>query len=171
MAEPNLIYKVSVLSLLDKSQDPLSNAQIVQLFLDKEYTDYFTIQQVIGELLDSKLISADTLHNHTTYSLTDEGLTTYKLMQDKLTPGIAADITDYLTKNKFEIKESTNLSAYYDKSPDGGYIAHCKYTSGGNTILDLHMRASNQAQADTICNNWKARYEDIYFNLIDTLIQ
>ncbi|MBQ2089018.1 MAG: DUF4364 family protein [Lachnospiraceae bacterium] len=171
MAEPNLIYKVSVLGLLNESQEALSNAQIVQLFIDKEYTDYFTIQQVIGELIDSNLIVGDTIHNNTTYSLSDEGLTTYKLMQDKLTPGIREDIADYLAQNKLAIEENNSLTAYYDKSPDGGYIAHCKYTSGGNTVLDLHMRASNQAQADTICNNWKARYEDIYFHLIDTLIQ
>ena len=45
MAEPNMIYKISVLLLLSKVDIPLSNAQIVQFFLDKEYTDYFTIQQ------------------------------------------------------------------------------------------------------------------------------
>ena len=98
MAEPNLIYKVSVLGLLNESQEALSNAQIVQLFIDKEYTDYFTIQQVIGELIDSNLIVGDTIHNNTTYSLSDEGLTTYKLMQDKLTPGIREDIADYLAQ-------------------------------------------------------------------------
>lgn len=50
MAEPNMIYKISVLLLLSKVDIPLSNAQIVQFFLDKEYTDYFTIQQVISDL-------------------------------------------------------------------------------------------------------------------------
>ena len=39
MAEPNMIYKISVLLLLSKVDIPLSNAQIVQFFLDKEYTD------------------------------------------------------------------------------------------------------------------------------------
>ena len=50
MAEPNMIYKISVLLLLSKVDFPLSNAQIVQFYLDKEYTDYFTIQQVISDL-------------------------------------------------------------------------------------------------------------------------
>lgn len=55
MAEPNMIYKISVLLLLSKVDIPLSNAQIVQFFLDKEYTDYFTIQQVISDLEEAIL--------------------------------------------------------------------------------------------------------------------
>ena len=35
MAEPNMIYKISVLLLLSKVDIPLSNAQIVFNFLDK----------------------------------------------------------------------------------------------------------------------------------------
>ena len=73
MAEPNMIYKISVLLLLSKVDSPLSNAQIVQFYLDKEYTDYFTIQQVISDLEDSNLIEVNQSHNNTLYTLTTEG--------------------------------------------------------------------------------------------------
>ena len=91
MAEPNMIYKISVLLLLSKVDIPLSNAQIVQFFLDKEYTDYFTIQQVISDLEEAHLVSLSQSHNNTLYSLTDEGSQTLSLMRDKVSSAIEAD--------------------------------------------------------------------------------
>ena len=56
MAEPNTIYKMTILAMLDKVDFPLSNTQISNFFLDHDYTDYFTVQQMISSLLDSELI-------------------------------------------------------------------------------------------------------------------
>lgn len=48
MAEPFTIYKLTILYMLDKAGFPLSNTQISNFFLEKEYTDYFRVQEVIG---------------------------------------------------------------------------------------------------------------------------
>ena len=47
MAEPFTIYKLTILYMLDKAGFPLSNTQISNFFLEKEYTDYFRVQEVI----------------------------------------------------------------------------------------------------------------------------
>ena len=171
MAEPNMIYKISVLLLLSKVDIPLSNAQIVQFFLDKEYTDYFTIQQVISDLEEAHLVSLSQSHNNTLYSLTDEGSQTLSLMRDKVSSSIEADMVEYLSNHKFEIKKDNALTANYDLATGGGYIVHCKFTQDGHTMLDLSLHASTSEQAETICNNWKVRHEDVYMSLMDTLIQ
>lgn len=49
MAEPFTIYKLTILYMLDKAGFPLSNTQISNFFLEKEYTDYFRVQEVIGD--------------------------------------------------------------------------------------------------------------------------
>ena len=170
MAEPNMIYKISVLLLLSKVDSPLSNAQIVQFYLDKEYTDYFTIQQVISDLEDSNLIEVNQSHNNTLYTLTTEGKHTLELMHDKITPAIEEDIVSYLKENKLEIRNDNALSANYDKATGGGYIVHCKYIQDKQVLLDLSIHTSSIHQAETICNNWRARHEDVYMSLMDTLI-
>lgn len=170
MAEPNMIYKISVLLLLSKVDSPLSNAQIVQFYLDKEYTDYFTIQQVISDLEDSNLIEVNQSHNNTLYTLTTEGRHTLELMHDKITPAIEEDIVSYLKENKLEIRNDNALSANYDKATGGGYIVHCKYIQDKQVLLDLSIHTSSVHQAETICNNWRARHEDVYMSLMDTLI-
>ena len=47
MAEPFTIYKLTILYMLDKAGFPLSNTQISNFFLEKEYTDYFRVQELL----------------------------------------------------------------------------------------------------------------------------
>ena len=50
MAEAQTLYKLIVLTMLDRVDFPLTNAQISDFILTKEYTNYFTLQQVLSEL-------------------------------------------------------------------------------------------------------------------------
>ena len=55
--EPLTLYKLIVLYLLNKVSFPLTMAQVSDLILEKEYTSYLTLQQVINELAQSGLIT------------------------------------------------------------------------------------------------------------------
>jgi len=66
MAEPNLIYKITILELLNRSGFPLSNGQITEFFLDGDLTDYFTAQQAISDDEEAGFIVSTTTHNNTT---------------------------------------------------------------------------------------------------------
>ena len=72
-AEPFTIYKLTVLYMLDKAGFPLSNTQLSNFFLEHDYTDYFRVQEVIGNLVDADLILAESTHSNTQYTLTSAG--------------------------------------------------------------------------------------------------
>ena len=40
------LYKLMVLYMLDKVNFPLSNSQIADFMLDRQYTNYFTLQEL-----------------------------------------------------------------------------------------------------------------------------
>ena len=44
------LYKLMVLYMLDKVNFPLSNSQIADFMLDRQYTNYFTLQEVLSSL-------------------------------------------------------------------------------------------------------------------------
>ena len=46
--DPQVLYKLMVLYMLRQANLPLSNEQISEFFLSKEYTNYLSLQQVIG---------------------------------------------------------------------------------------------------------------------------
>ena len=52
LAEPMTLYKLMNLYMLHQVNFPLTNAQLSNFFLDREYTTYFTLQQALNELLD-----------------------------------------------------------------------------------------------------------------------
>ena len=61
------------LYMLRQVNFPLTNAQLTNFFLDKEYTTYFTLQQALNELLEAGLIRGESLHNSTRYEITKDG--------------------------------------------------------------------------------------------------
>ena len=67
------LYKLIVLYMLDKANFKLTYAQISGFILEREYTNFFTLQQVISDLEESELILSDTLISRTLFTITDEG--------------------------------------------------------------------------------------------------
>lgn len=105
--EPLTLYKLIVLYLLNKVSFPLTMAQVSDLILEKEYTNYLTLQQVINELAQAGLITAKTLVNRTHLQITEEGRNTLSYFENRISDAIKADIGEYLKKMNW--KCATNL--------------------------------------------------------------
>ena len=73
LAEPMTLYKLMNLYMLHQVNFPLTNAQLSNFFLDREYTTYFTLQQALNELLDAGLVKKETMRNSSRYEITKEG--------------------------------------------------------------------------------------------------
>ena len=116
MAEPFTIYKLTILYMLDKAGFPLSNTQISNFFLEKEYTDYFRVQEVIGDLVNADLIKFESTHSNTQYSLTAAGKETLGFFKDKITDGIESDVKGFFESNKLEFKQENSILADYYKT-------------------------------------------------------
>ena len=94
------LYKLMILYMLSKAGFPLTNTQISNFFLSEEYTDYFRVQEVLGDLVDADLILAESTHSNTQYTLTAAGKETLGFFKDKITEGIEADVIKKKKKNK-----------------------------------------------------------------------
>ena len=65
--------KLIILHLLQKMGISLSNSEICQFLLEKNYMDYFSIQQYLSELETAGWLEKTQEQNHTRYTLTDDG--------------------------------------------------------------------------------------------------
>ena len=45
--------------MLQNTENTLTNSQISEFILDREYTNYFHLQQAISELVEAELITMD----------------------------------------------------------------------------------------------------------------
>ena len=50
--EAETLYKLIIMHMLNKVEFPLTNSQISQFFLENEYTNYFTVQKSLSELIE-----------------------------------------------------------------------------------------------------------------------
>ena len=170
MAEPFTIYKLTILYMLDKAGFPLSNTQLSNFFLEHDYTDYFRVQEVIGNLVDANLILAESTHSNTQYTLTTAGKETLNFFADKITEGITKDVLDFFEQNKMELRQETSIISDYYKTTNRNYAVRCQARSDANTIIDLTLSVKTKEQAEAICNNWRKQHEDVYMYLMDALM-
>ena len=171
MAEPFTIYKLTILYMLDKAGFPLTNTQISNFFLEQEYTDYFRVQEVIGDLVNADLIHFESTHSNTQYTLTAAGRETLGFFKDKITDGIENDVKRFFEKNKLEFRQENFILADYYKTTNQNYDVRCQVRSDSTTVLDLTLAVTTKEQAEAICNNWKNSNEDVYAYLMDILLK
>ena len=171
MAEPLTTYKLMVLALLEASDLPLSGTQISDFFLEKDYTNYFTVQEALHELDENAFIKKESTHNNTRYSITPAGAETLNFFSGKLSAGIHEDIREYLSANQLSIREAASVLADYYKAPGDQYAVRCQLKEKENSRIDLTITVPNRELAEAICDNWKQQSEHVYEYLMDLLVK
>lgn len=171
MSETVTLYKLMVLFLLKKGSLSLTNAQISDFFIEKGYTNYFTLQQVINSLLESEMITAETTRNTTRYNLTSQGEETLSYLKDKLSEGIIQDIISYLNDKKIEMVNELSVLSDYDRTPNGEYAVHFRVMEKDSPVIDMTLSVVTEALAERMCDNWQKHSSEIYGYLMERLLK
>lgn len=170
MSEPLTLYKLIVLDMLKKVNFPLTNSQISEFILEKEYTTYFTLQEVIADLVDSGLVRVETIRNTSQYHLTDAGKETLDFFGHKISKPIQADIDNYLKKHKMELRNEVSVVAEYFKTTNNEYEAHLRVKEKHSDLIDLTVTVPLKEQAIAICDNWPKKCQNIYEYIMKELM-
>ena len=164
------LYKLIVLYILSRVTFPITNAQVSDFILQKEYTDYLTLQQVINELTEAQLITSETIRNRTLLSITAEGRETLRFFQGRIHYGIKEDINTYFRENNYSLREEVSvLTDYYFLASTGEYEVHMMVKDKDINLVDMKMSVPTEIMAQTICENWKKKNQDIYQYLVEQL--
>jgi predicted transcriptional regulator len=159
-----------ILYILSRVDFPLSNAQLTSFILEKEYTNYFNIQRAISELLDDEFIAVKKIRNSSLYIITETGNETLLFFDNLISPGIKEDIDDYLTKNKYELKEEVSTPADYSHVKKGEFSVRLSVIERGTHIIDLTLSVPTEEEAVIMCNKWSEKSSDIYSFLMSSLL-
>ena len=170
LAEPMTLYKLMNLYMLHQVNFPLTNAQLSNFFLDREYTTYFTLQQALNELLDAGLVKKETMRNSSRYEITKEGEETLEFFGKNIPTAMRNDADKFLTEHHYQLKnENTTLADYYQEKPNL-FIVNCEIREENHKLIALSLSVTTKEQAIAICDNWKKHNADIYTYLIQTLL-
>lgn len=169
LQDPLTLYKLIVLYMLNRVSFPLTTAQLSDFILEQEYTSFLTLQQVINELIDTDMISAQTIRNRTHLAITDEGKETLHFFENRISDAIKADVNEYLHRNEFTLRNEVSVMSDYYKSTSGEYEARLIAKDRGITLIDITLSVPVEEMAASICDNWQKKNQTIYKYLIEQL--
>lgn len=170
MADTLTLYKLIILKMLDQVDSPLTNSQISEFILEKEYTNYFTLQQVLSEMTETGLVTISSRPGSSLYHITESGKETLSYFGSKISPAILNDISTYLYEKKVEIRDSLATTADYYPGSMGDYLVRCQVREQNSTLIDLTLSVPSEKEAISVCHHWKERSQKIYSYIMKNLL-
>ena len=155
--------------MLDRVDFPLTKSQIGDFILEKEYTNFLTLQQVIGELTDAGLITAQSIRNRTHLSITREGRETLSFFGNQINEGIKTDVNLFFKENEITLRNEVSILSDFYKSTSGEYEAHLIAKDKDINLIDITISVPSKETAGAICDNWQRKNQEIYQYLISQL--
>ena len=169
LQDPLTLYKLIILYMLDRVEFPITTAQISNYILEKEYTNFLTLQQVISELTEANLIDARTVNNRTHLQITNEGRETLYFFDNQINDTLKTEINQYFRENEFELRQEVSILGDYYKSTSGEYEAHLIAKERGNNLVEIKLSVPTKEVAESICDNWQKKNQEVYQELVKLL--
>ena len=170
MQDPLTLYKLIVLYMLEQVDFPLTRVQLFDFILEKEYTNYFTLQQVTCELIDTGLVESKSLRNSSHLKITDEGRNTLCYFKGRISDGIKADITAYFKDKELKLRNEISIQSSYYKATNSEYIAELTAKEKNIDLLTIKITMPTEDAVSHICENWQKKNQDIYAYLMENLL-
>ena len=155
--------------MLGKVEFPLTRTQISDFILEKGYTNYLTLQEAFGDLIEAGMVTADKNSNRTILNLTQEGEDTLRFFEDRISETIRNEIDTFLTDNKLKLRDEVSITANYYKATTGEYEAHLVAREKDIPLMQLTLSVPDQETAASICDNWNEKSQEIYKYLVTKL--
>lgn len=155
--------------MLNKVNFPMTTAQISDFILEKDYTNFLTLQQVFNELTEADMISTNTVRNRTHLYLNEEGRETLQFFENRISDAIKNDIQEYLAKNEFALRNEVSVIGKYYKSTSGEYEANLVAKDRDICLVNITLSVPTEEMAAAICDNWQEKNQAIYQYLTSQL--
>ena len=164
------VYKLIILYMLRNSSSPITNSEISEFILDREYTNYFHLQQALSELEETELIEKRTVSNTSYYYLTDDGKNTLTYFEKDISQDIRTEVLQYLAARGASARSEIKAPADYYIDNQGDYVVHLQLLQKGSSVIDLSLAAPSLAAAKAMCKQWPNKYEEIYAKIMEGLL-
>ena len=155
--------------MLGRVSFPLTKAQVGDFVLERDYTNFLTLQQVFAELVDANLVTAKSSRNRTYLAITDEGAATLSYFGNRINDSIKEEIDSFLSDNEMEMRNDVSILSDYYKSVSGEYEAHLTAKEKDVKVVEITLSVPDEDTASAICANWQKRNQQIYQYLTSQL--
>ncbi len=161
--------KLILLYIINKAPSKFTKQGLNNFILERNYMNYFFLQQYLAELIKSKFIFTVS-GDEDTFEISRDGKLALDYFEYKLPKKLKEDLAkEFEIRQDIEKKESEVVAEYYPKE-DGQYIVNIKLIENEDTLFSLYLNVSTIEQAEHVCESWKTRTDEIYMNVFDMFI-
>lgn len=161
--------KLKLLYILNYIDTPLTNIEITNYILENNYIDYFSLQQLLRNLCESKFIKLNIKNGSEYYSISEAGKEALEMFGDKLPEYFTGEITLKFSNIKKELKKQRELLGHYYKRNDDVYIVTLQVMENESVIFNLSINVPTEESAKNICKKWDSNPEEIFGGIIKML--
>lgn len=161
--------KLLLLYLIKFSASAFTNSEITEFVLEKNYMNYFLVQQYLSELVESKFIETTTEDSKEVYFILEKGEIALSYFEERIPNKIKQELNDEFNEvKKKAIVETQVVSEFFEKE-NSQFVVNLKLVENDETLFSLYLDVATKKQVDLICDRWKENTESIYQNIINLL--
>ncbi|MBP8900701.1 MAG: DUF4364 family protein, partial [Blautia sp.] len=98
------------------------------------------------------------------------GKNTLKYFSRELSSDIKKEVEEYLNSLHCKIEEHLLTPADYYPTREGSYSVRLRIIEGGVSIVDLSIKVPNLAAAQSVCESWPYKYQNVYDKIMEELL-
>ncbi len=165
-----MLYKLIILYMLDRTDEyTITNKQITDFIVDRNYTTLFNIHESLSELIDKNFISVSTIRNTQHYQITSQGEEALLYFENRISNTIKQEIRDYFKAEKINLKNESEIYADFSMNENSDYTVVCAIREKRETLVEIKLNVPTKDMARQICDNWRTKSTDVYQTLVDEL--
>ncbi len=167
--DPKNEIKLMILYLLKNVSFSLNHENLSNFFLDK-YTSFIIFQNILADLVDTKLIEEYKTKTSVFYKATEDGAEALDIYINDISPEHKQELDNYLKENKFKLKEESIISANYADNNTNSFKISLEINENKDETFRIEMDVPTADAAITMCENWKEKAKSIYTYIIKQLL-
>ena len=166
---PKNEIKLMILYLLKNVSFSLNHECLSNFFLEK-YTSFIMFQDILADLIDTKLVEEYKTKVSVFYTNTEDGNEALETFINDISDIHKKELDVYLKENKIKLKEESIISANYSDSNNGNFRVSLEINENKDNTFKIEMDVPTADAAITICENWKEKAKSIYTYIIKQLL-
>lgn len=161
--------KLLLLYLIKFSASAFTNSEITEFVLEKNYMNYFLVQQYLSELVESKFIEMIKEDSKEVYFILEKGQIALSYFEERIPHKIKQELNDEFNEVKKKAKVETQVVSEFFEKENNQFVVNLKLVENDETLFSLYVDVATKKQVDLICDRWKENTESIYQNIINLL--
>ncbi|MBE5812897.1 MAG: DUF4364 family protein [Clostridiales bacterium] len=158
--------KLIILHTIKRLSKSITNLQMVDLILETTGIDYFSLQTLLLELQDKKLISLISTSENKYYKITEDGEEMLASLANLIPGFLLKRINTKINAIQKKLEQKTVIWADYTPISDDSFIVDCKISENDQILINLSLNVPTKEQAIHICNKWYENPSRYYADII-----